>query len=262
MSPSSLRVILGGFLLLAGGIVVNAVLLQPAGGPPRLSKAEAERQAQKAAAERARRLAVDGSLEELRQRANPEPRTIATARVEPALDPGTPQRFARLRPDAATGFGKDLMPDAPDAEGSSDTIRAVQRELVLRGYGPIQVDGIPGLATRAAILAFEHDQKLPLTAEATETLLKSILLGVARPASDAGRVRTPQAEQVLRTVQQSLAAMNYQPGRVDGRLGEETDRAIREFEMDEGLAATGRPSAELVLRLAKKAGAGRLSQKR
>ena len=36
-----------------------------------------------------------------------------------------------------------------------------------------------GLATRAAIMAFEHDHGLALTGEASEALLKRILLGAA-----------------------------------------------------------------------------------
>lgn len=118
----------------------------------------------------------------------------------------------------------------------------------------MQVDGVPGLLTRAAIMAFEHDNRMALTGEATETLLKRLLLGQSAGkvnASDAGKVRSDQAEIVLRTVQQSLAALGYQPGKVDGRVGEETERAIREFEMDHGLDPTGRVSAELFSRLAK-----------
>ena len=39
----------------------------------------------------------------------------------------------------------------------------------------------------------------------------------------------------MRAVQQWLAALGYQPGRTDGRPGEETVKAIRDFEMDKGL---------------------------
>ena len=54
-------------------------------------------------------------------------------------------------------------------------------------------------------------------------------------------------------MQQWLAALGYQPGRIDGRPGEETVEAIRDFEMDKGLVPRGRVSAELVARLSEAA---------
>ena len=62
-------------------------------------------------------------------------------------------------------------------------------------------------------------------------------------------MRSARAEQIIRSVQQWLAALGYQPGRIDGRLGEDTVKAIRDFEMDKGLVPRGRVSAELVTRL-------------
>ena len=83
-----------------------------------------------------------------------------------------------------------------------------------------------------------------LTGEASEELLKRILLGAAAGIEPAGaaRVSSVQAEQVIRTVQQWLAALGYRVGRVDGRLGEDTVKAIRDFEMDKGLVPKGRVS--------------------
>ncbi len=94
---------------------------------------------------------------------------------------------------------------------------------------------------------------MALSGEASERLLKRILLGAAdstgADAAAAGRVRSGHAEQVIRSVQQWLAVLGYQPGRIDGRLGEDTVKAIRDFEMDKGLVPRGRVSAELVVRL-------------
>jgi peptidoglycan hydrolase-like protein with peptidoglycan-binding domain len=167
------------------------------------------------------------------------------------VDETPPLRIARLAPDAAS---PETMPDAPDAEGDPDVIRAVQRELTARGYGTLQADGVPGLLTRAAIMAFEHDNKMGLTGEATERVLKRLLLGVSgdtAPEDTAGKVRSAQADQVIRTVQQSLLTLGYQTGRLDGRVGDDTERAIREFETDHGMVPTGRISADLFSRVAK-----------
>lgn len=62
---------------------------------------------------------------------------------------------------------------------------------------------------------------------------------------------TPDA---IRLVQQRLAALGYFTARIDGRTGEETDRAIREYEMDSGLVPTGKVSAALIDRLSRSVG--------
>jgi peptidoglycan hydrolase-like protein with peptidoglycan-binding domain len=153
---------------------------------------------------------------------------------------------------------------AQQPEGGPETIRAVQRELLERGYGPVGVDGRLSLVLRAAVMAFENDHDLPLTGEVTDALLKEILLGSvtagvpARPAT--GRVQSARAEQLLQSVRQALATLNYNPGkgRADGRVGEETERAIRQFELDQGLVPKGRVSSEVVSRLGRFLGNSKL----
>ena len=66
----------------------------------------------------------------------------------------------------------------------------------------------------------------------------------------AGKVGSAEAAELVRFVQQSLAALGYQAGPADGQLKAETVRAIREFEMDKGLVPKGRVSAELMGQLA------------
>jgi peptidoglycan hydrolase-like protein with peptidoglycan-binding domain len=135
----------------------------------------------------------------------------------------------------------------------ADVVRAVQRELSQSGYNPGPTDGSATPVTRAAIMAYEYDHGLPVTGEATQDLLKAMLFGrerlAAAPSGDLGTQTGPQAQQVIRSVQQSLAKLGYAIGRPDGRLGEETARAIRKFEAEQGLPSTGRISGQLVLKL-------------
>lgn len=196
---------------------------------------------------------------------NAPPRVVAaTAIAQPPAEEGA-KRFARLRPDAlklGPSSAADTMPHAPDAEGDPATIAAVQRELSARGYGPLTADGMTGLMTRAAIMAFEFDNGLPLTGEATETILGRILLGADAgegAGTDARRVRGPQAEALVRTVQQSLVALGYPIARIDGRMGEDTSRAIAAFEANDGLKPKGRVSAEVFGRLARAVAASRVA---
>jgi peptidoglycan hydrolase-like protein with peptidoglycan-binding domain len=134
------------------------------------------------------------------------------------------------------------------------TIRAIQRELAGRGYQAGQVDGIAGLMTRAAIMAFEYDQGLVLTAMPTQAVLHQILLGqrASGPVGRSLRAKYNQhARRVIDTIQQSLVRLGYMRPPRGSLLSEGTERAIREFEMDQGLIATGRISGKLVAALAR-----------
>lgn len=53
-------------------------------------------------------------------------------------------------------------------------------------------------------------------------------------------------EQLVTAIQRELAARGYSAGSADGRLGEETRKAIAAFEKDKGLPVTGEPTDELL----------------
>lgn len=183
--------------------------------------------------------------------------------------PSAPGLAAVGRPaDIATGSLVILNATKADAtvaaksSAPADVVRAIQRELQARGYETGTADGMPGLVTRAAILGYESDHGLSLTATPSEALLQHILLGASNGDKKKQDGPTAEASQVIRTVQQSLATLGYAPGIVDGQLGDQTVRAIREFEKDQGLSETGRISGHLVARLARLAGQGRLAEGR
>jgi peptidoglycan hydrolase-like protein with peptidoglycan-binding domain len=234
MTPGQARIALLSFLLVSAGVATNALFLQAR--PPVAGKAATERASSRPAADRAGKVSEAITL---RRGGLPEEQALRIARFAPDLDKIDP------------------APAGPDEVADTETIRAIQRELKLRGYGPVAGDGVIGLTTRAAIMAFEHDHAMALSGEASERLLKRILLGATDAASadslGAGKVRSSHAEQLIRSVQQWLAALGYQPGRIDGRPGEETVKAIRDFEVDKGLVPRGRVSAELVVRLSEAA---------
>lgn len=240
MSANARRIGLVVFTLLAGAAVTNMVMLQPTGG--RVAGAHAARGKQAGA---------------IRPDATPlraDDRTVASAGPHA---------------DAKSGGVESSGPVAPHPSASTsaqDVTRAIQRELKERGYETGVADGQPGLMTRAAIMAYEHDRNMMLTGEPTAQLLKQILLNAmpvsASPRQGAGQEQSMHATQVIRTVQQSLVTLGYLPGKVDGRMGDDTVRAIREFELDQGLHETGRISGQLVARLSRLAGQGRLSSSR
>ena len=162
----------------------------------------------------------------------------------------------------AGALGARASESSPVGE-TPETIRAIQRELQARGYEAGAADGVPGLVTRAAIMAYEHDNGQPLSGAADEALLKAVLLGGAHPgARPATAAPGPHAVQVIRAVQQWLASLGYSPGVADGQPKNETSRAIRAFELDQKMPATGRISGPLVAKLARAASQGRLASGR
>jgi peptidoglycan hydrolase-like protein with peptidoglycan-binding domain len=231
MTPQRARLALALFLLLAAAIVHNALFRQ---SRPSLGAMVSEASAL------------------------PRPRAPTTVLAEAAAPPAKASFDARavrrarveLEGTASDVPAGPIIQPAP-AAASIDTIRAVQRELRQRGYGALGSDGSMRPATRAAIMAFEYDHGLPLTGQPSEALLRRILFGGAVAAEPAaGKVRSADAQEMVRSVQQSLAALGYQPGPADGQLAADTIRAIREFEIDKGLVPKGRISAELLAQLA------------
>lgn len=135
--------------------------------------------------------------------------------------------------------------------GDVDTVRAVQRELKRLGYFMGTVDGVDGPILRAAVWDFEQSNGRPVKALPDDAVLRDALFASDRVTARAGAIQVagPAAEQLVRTVQQSLANQGLSLARPDGRFNDETARALREFETRRGLKPTGRISADLVHRL-------------
>jgi len=222
MTPWQARVALGAFLLLATGVTGNALFLQSA--------------------------AVDGGA----RKGRAAPKSDPPPHRGPAGPADGPKRSTLSKPGPNAGpAGAETNLEVPPDEADAEAVRSIQRELERRGYGPLVADGVMRPAARAAVMAFEHEHRLPLTGEATQALLKQLVFGVSptAPAEGAPEVRSPHARALIKDVQRLLASRGYRPGAVDGRLSAETVKAIREFETDQGLEQKGRISAQVVTRL-------------
>lgn len=131
---------------------------------------------------------------------------------------------------------------------SGDTVRAIQRELAAKGYEPGEIDGVAGVLTRAAIMAYQSDVNLPVTGEASTELLEHIVLGgpgAAGPPSGEGAVPR-ETVLLIKAVQEVLSELGYAPGPVDGVVGSSTQQAIQSFEREHKLPVTGRISGRLL----------------
>lgn len=91
-------------------------------------------------------------------------------------------------------------------------------------------------------------------------VLSMPLLAVAGPTSASGsgasgtrmehQGRQATGPEQIREAQQQLKEAGFDPGPVDGRLGQQTQQAIREFQKDSGLPQTGKldePTKELLM---------------
>jgi peptidoglycan hydrolase-like protein with peptidoglycan-binding domain len=275
MTPGQSWLAIGAFAFLSLGVVINMLVLQDEAVTSAAMKAQAARVDQKAKADRLKRLAVDdaapvpgvqltslGASRKTSRTGSGVPTPGDNSRVgssEPSERLTAVSRIARLAQESARLDTPLDEPGLPSA--GSEINKAVQRELARKGYDPGTQDGVPGLMTRAAIMAFEWDHGLGLTAEPSEALLQQILIQQRTPgtAGTGAQQRSRQAVQVIRTIQQSLLVLGYLQGPVDGHLGDASQRAIREFEMDNGLVPSGRISSPLLAKLARAAASGRLS---
>jgi peptidoglycan hydrolase-like protein with peptidoglycan-binding domain len=193
------------------------------------------------------------------------PWSLASAETVSVGDTGSIEssdaRAAKVA-NAAASSGPEHSPLTIDASPNEVT-KAVQRELQIRGYETGGRDGVAGLMTRGAILAFEYDHGLALTARPSQELLKTIVLGDGRatPPKRANGTESAQAQDVIRSVQRSLARLGYKPGPVNGRLTAETARAIRAFEIDQTMPESGRVSGPLISRLARLSTDGKVASR-
>ena len=214
-------------------------------------------------------------FQEKRSGANVETSAISSGARRPAAQRfDGPQGAVLADPAAQDAAGEarapgqqksiSIAPPGDTTVNKAEIIRGVQRELNTRGYGTGQPDGVAGLLTRASIMAYEYDYGMSLTAEPTQELLSRIVLGTAGPAAslkNQPQIKSVEAEAVVKVVKQLLAGLGYGAGKADGKLGDETIRAIRDFELDQKLPETGRISGQLVSRLLRVQGQGKTAAK-
>lgn len=235
MSERISRAVMCLFALLSVAVAVNLTVLQPMTGTN---------------ARMAMREADYGAVRE------------TAALVVPEIDRGpaagpTPGGLEPVMP----GVVQRLVVEPPAAD-RRDVVRAVQTALSAKGYEAGGTDGLAGPVTQAAVLAYEIDHGLPLTAEPSEALLRKIEEGARGAGGAAGLTPGPKAEALIRSVQQALAKLGYPAGKPDGRLGEATITAIRQFERQQSMPDTGRISGDLLTRLTRLSAAPRSAERR
>jgi peptidoglycan hydrolase-like protein with peptidoglycan-binding domain len=161
--------------------------------------------------------------------------------------------------------------DVENRRGSTVTLRydatveAVQRELAVSGLYSGKVDGVSGQRTKIAIIAYQRANGLDETGLPTPELIEHIRytrrITEAVNMTDATPVRRQRlpwlkAADTVTRIQAGLAELGYEPGAINGQLGQETRNAIVKFERDRGIAPTGDISPTLIVELEKMSARG------
>lgn len=149
---------------------------------------------------------------------------------------------------------------------SSDFLQRVQQRLGDRGYDVGPVDGMWGDSTQSALRNFQRDQGLSQSGQLDRQTLAA--LGIQPPGQQARmegsqqqQMRRQQTEpyrpiqqrgqqqgmmmqsvspDVVQDIQRNLQDRGYDVGQVDGMWGRRTAQALRNFQRDQDIQASGR----------------------
>lgn len=125
------------------------------------------------------------------------------------------------------------------AQAETYSAADIQQALSRAGYYRGSIDGVIGPGTRRSISAFQADHGLPVTGTPTNSLLGELRTQgylVAQAATE---------DPLVSDVQAALRNRGYDL-QVTGRINPETRSAIRSYQRQQGLPATGQPSSELL----------------
>jgi len=172
-------------------------------------------------------------------RGEPAPRTVL-------------QRPARVSAVEQDDAGRLITGTADDRE-RRQLVRLIQEELAWHDVYDGEADGTDGPATRAAIAQYQERYGLDPTGEASDDLLYHMQFN--RRIIEATRteleVMPDEPDDQIVLVQTGLAELGYDPGPIDGVLGERTREAIRQFQRDRRLPENGVISEALFQELRK-----------
>ena len=142
--------------------------------------------------------------------------------------------------------------EANEQRGRTVTLRydavveAVQKELSNSGLYVGPIDGVAGRRTQLAIAAYQRNNGLDQDGRATPDLIDHIKLTREFAAAAGVSENDGPGPDTIRKVQERLAELGYEPGAINGELGQNTEAAIRRFERDHGIAESGTINVELI----------------
>ena len=121
-------------------------------------------------------------------------------------------------------------------------VEDIQRRLLLLGYdlGPTGIDGVFLGATLAATEAFQEDTGLVADGAVGDKTWAALVDATFRFGDRMLYLRIPHLHgHDVRVLQEALGALGFSVGSADGIFGPYTERALREFQSNTGIAPDG-----------------------
>lgn len=171
-------------------------------------------------------------------------------------------------------------PDTLELGSEGSAVRKLQQKLKDLGYLSGSVDGTFGVATKAAVIAFQKNNNLTADGRAGSATQSKLYSGTARkatgttakiqeegsgssgsPGSSSGRdtgdisstgyvtLTVGMKNEQVKTLQKRLKELGYYNGAVDGSFGESTQAAVMAFQLRNNLTVDGKagPATQRVL---------------
>ncbi len=143
-------------------------------------------------------------------------------------------------------FACSFCPSAGLAQSAAPpddpSLKHIQLLLQYLGYDPGPADGKMGQKTTTAIEIFQTDRNVPVDGKPSPELVETLQRELATVIGQ----RAANDETNIGDVQFLLQRLGYNPGPVDGKMGEKTAEAIIAFQTKMGLAGDGEPSTGLL----------------
>ena len=121
-------------------------------------------------------------------------------------------------------------------------VEELQKLLKLYGYGPGKPDGKFGAATRTAVERFQEAQELKVSRFADNATWAKLHMFDACGLVKAGEIQ-------YSAVQQALKNAGLNPGKVDGKMGSQSEKALKDFQQKERLKADGKIGMRTLVQL-------------
>ena len=115
----------------------------------------------------------------------------------------------------------------------NDIVEEVQALLRIYGYNVGKVDGVLGFRTRNAIEKFQRDNDLELTRFVDKATWER--LGIFKQ----NKLVVDQ-QLNIRLIQSLLKEEGFNPGKIDGKIGARTKKAVQDFQKAHSLKADGK----------------------
>jgi len=152
------------------------------------------------------------------------------------------QHFADLFPDQASREEKQFV---GTVSGQNPRVQEIQQMLKDLKFYSRSLDGKMGPQTRKALEAFQRKNNISVTGKADSKTLTELRKQIAARAKDIRPIvkkKDVAAQKVsynIKTIQSLLKNAGFYKGEIDGKMGPETVRAIKQFQRSKNLKESG-----------------------